>query len=56
MGPKIEAAVEFLRAGGREVIITSERRLPDALRGLGGSRIVHSGLAEDWGGQQVLFW
>ncbi len=56
MGPKVEAAIEFLRAGGREVIITSERRLPDALRGLGGSRIVHAGLAEDWGGQQVLFW
>jgi carbamate kinase len=56
MGPKVEAAVEFLRFGGREVIITSERRLPDALRGLGGSRIVQSGVAEDWGGQQVLFW
>ncbi|MDI7268223.1 MAG: carbamate kinase [Myxococcota bacterium] len=56
MGPKVEAAVEFLRAGGREVIITSERRLPDALRGLGGSRIVQAGLAEDWGGQQVLYW
>lgn len=56
MGPKVEAAVEFLEYGGREVIITSERRLPDALRGLGGSRIVHAGVAEDWGGQQVLFW
>lgn len=56
MGPKVQAAIEFLRHGGREVIITSERRLPDALRGLGGSRIVHSGTAEDWGGQQVLFW
>jgi len=56
MGPKVEAAIEFLREGGREVIVTSERRLPDALRGLGGSRIVHAGLAEDWGGQQVLFW
>jgi carbamate kinase len=56
MGPKVEAAIEFLRFGGREVIITSERRLPDALRGLGGSRIVQSGVAEDWGGQQVLYW
>jgi len=56
MGPKVEAAIEFLRSGGREVIVTSERRLPDALRGLGGSRIVHAGIAEDWGGPQVLFW
>jgi carbamate kinase len=56
MGPKIRAAIEFLRFGGREVLITSERRLADALRGLGGTRIVHAGVAEDWGGQQVLYW
>jgi carbamate kinase len=40
MGPKIRAAVDFVRATGREVLITSGPRLPDALRGAAGTRIV----------------
>jgi carbamate kinase len=39
MGPKIEAAVEFLEAGGKEVIITSPERMGDALKGRAGTRI-----------------
>lgn len=39
MGPKIMAAMEFLEAGGREVIITSPERMGDALRGRAGTRI-----------------
>jgi carbamate kinase len=39
MGPKIEAALEFLEGGGREVIITSPGRMGDALTGKAGTRI-----------------
>jgi carbamate kinase len=40
MGPKIDAALRYLDAGGREVIITSIEHLRDALQGEGGTRIV----------------
>ena len=40
MGPKIDAALRYLGAGGREVIITSIDRLHDALEGSAGTRIV----------------
>ena len=40
MGPKIEAALGFLEAGGDEVLITSPDRLADALDGGTGTRIV----------------
>jgi carbamate kinase len=40
MGPKIEAALRYLDAGGGEVIITSIERLHDALQGSAGTRIV----------------
>jgi carbamate kinase len=40
MGPKIEAALAFLEAGGDEVLITSPERLVDALDGAAGTRIV----------------
>ena len=40
MGPKIEAALRFLREGGREVVITSPARMPHAVRGRGGTHIV----------------
>ena len=33
MQPKIEAALEYLEAGGREVVITSIDKLAQALRG-----------------------
>jgi carbamate kinase len=40
MGPKIESALRFLRSGGRDVVITSYERIPAALRGEAGTRIV----------------
>ena len=40
MGPKIQAAVEFLQGGGREVIITSPESLGRAMEGQAGTRIV----------------
>jgi carbamate kinase len=40
MGPKIEAALGFLEAGGDHVLITSPERLADALRGETGTRVV----------------
>lgn len=39
MGPKIQAAIEFVRGGGREVIVTSPALLLDALEGKTGTRI-----------------
>jgi carbamate kinase len=39
MGPKIQAAIEFVRGGGREVVITSPTKLVDALGGKGGTRV-----------------
>jgi carbamate kinase len=40
MGPKMRAAVEFVEATGREVLITSAARLADAVRGRAGTRVV----------------
>ena len=40
MGPKIEAALEFLERGGREVIITSPDHLAAAVAGETGTHIV----------------
>ncbi len=40
MGPKIEAALEFLRAGGHRVIITSPEKIGAALRGEAGTEIL----------------
>ena len=40
MGPKIEAAIEFLEKGGEEVLITLPERLGEALEGKTGTRIV----------------
>ncbi|HUI42271.1 MAG TPA: carbamate kinase [Terriglobia bacterium] len=39
MGPKIEAALEYLERGGKLVIITSPECIPDALYGLAGTRL-----------------
>ena len=39
MGPKIEAAMEFLEAGGRAVIITSPELIGEAMEGRAGTRI-----------------
>jgi carbamate kinase len=40
MGPKIRAAVEYIEAGGREVLITKDTHLKAALLGRSGTRIV----------------
>ena len=40
MGPKMEAALAFLGNGGKEVIITTCERLPEAVSGYAGTHIV----------------
>ena len=40
IGPKIEAAVDFVAAGGREGIITSLAAIRAALDGRAGTRVV----------------
>jgi carbamate kinase len=40
MGPKVEAALEFLKAGGKEVVITCPENLKNALDSGGGTHIV----------------
>lgn len=40
MGPKIQAAIRFLKAGGKKVIITSPRTLSEALKGKKGTEII----------------
>ena len=42
MGPKVEAGIEFLRAGGRRFIITDIPSLPRALKGEAGTRVTAS--------------
>jgi carbamate kinase len=39
MGPKIEAAIEFIEGGGREAVITAPELLKEALRGRAGTRV-----------------
>jgi carbamate kinase len=45
MGPKVEAALRFLRDGGREVIITSYEHLVSAVTGEMGTHIVPDSVA-----------
>ena len=40
MGPKIQAAIDFLERGGSEVLITSIEKIVDAFEGKTGTRIV----------------
>ncbi len=40
MGPKIEAAVDFIRRGGRQVVITNLENAQAAVDGRAGTRIV----------------
>jgi carbamate kinase len=40
MGPKIEAALRYLKAGGKEVIITSPECIGRAVRGEAGTHVV----------------
>ena len=39
MGPKVEAAIQFLESGGQQVIITSLEKAAEALAGKAGTRI-----------------
>lgn len=39
MGPKVQAAIEFIRGGGKEVIITSPEKAREALEGTAGTRV-----------------
>lgn len=41
MGPKIEAAIQFLRSGGKKAIITSLDCIESAIKGEAGTQIVH---------------
>lgn len=41
MGPKIQAALNFLQNGGKEVLISSIENAVEALEGKNGTRIVH---------------
>lgn len=43
MGPKVEASVRFVEAGGREAIITSLDRVRTAMEGTGGTHVVLDG-------------
>jgi len=40
MGPKIQAAIEFIRGGGRSVSITSPSKIREGLEGRAGTTIV----------------
>lgn len=40
MGPKVESALHFLKAGGRRVVITSYNLLREAVAGRAGTQIV----------------
>ncbi|MDH4273145.1 MAG: carbamate kinase, partial [Candidatus Aminicenantes bacterium] len=40
MGPKIKAAIEYIQAGGQEVLITSASHLKAALLRRSGTRLV----------------
>ncbi len=40
MGPKVEAAINYIEKGGKEVIITTADKLKEALDGLTGTRIL----------------
>jgi len=42
MGPKVQAAIEFIRGGGQEVIITSPEKARSALAGTTGTRVRRS--------------
>jgi len=40
MGPKVEAAIDYIERGGKEAIITSAEKLRESLDGLSGTRIL----------------
>jgi len=50
MGPKIEAAVDFIEQGGEECIITSTERVAEAVAGNRGTHLTAS-----WGYRSLAF-
>ncbi|MEE8383270.1 MAG: carbamate kinase, partial [Thermodesulfobacteriota bacterium] len=42
MGPKVQAAIQFPRSEGKRAIITSIDNIESAIKGEGGTQIVHS--------------
>ena len=46
MGPKVESVLRFLRAGGKEAVITSYEHLQDAVNGGAGTHIVPDGYVQ----------
>ena len=40
MGPKIQAAINFIEEGGKEVVISSIEKMTDAAEGKTGTKIV----------------
>lgn len=50
MGPKIEAAIDFIEQGGEECIITSTEHVAAALEGRGGTHVIAS-----WGRRSLAF-
>jgi carbamate kinase len=49
MGPKVEAAIDFLNHGGKEVLITTPAALERAIAGNTGTRIVPDGITAQVG-------
>jgi len=39
MGPKIQAAIDFIRGGGKRVVITTPERIREALAGETGTHV-----------------
>jgi len=50
MGPKIEAAIDFIENGGEECIITSTEKVAEAVEGKAGTHIVAA-----WGNRSLAF-
>ena len=50
MGPKIEAAIDFIEQGGEECIITSTEQVAQAIAGNGGTHVIAS-----WGNRSLTF-
>ena len=50
MGPKIEAAIEFIEKGGEECIITSTEQVAAALDGNAGTHLIAA-----WGRRSLAF-
>ncbi len=50
MGPKIEAAIDFIEHGGEECIITSTERVAEAMTGKAGTHLIAA-----WGYRNLSF-